>query len=389
MDNILNKKIKIENILIFMFINIFIISQFVRKEILDIFHVDLRYYLIPIICIFMVAFITKKVKGSYFYLINFIIILTIISKIYYNYSLYDLIRGIMIIMIPTFILCINLSYKFDYVYKKILKIFNIYIYISVFLSFIEYIYMIALNGNFEQRVGGIIGHSLTAGVYYLVFLILNNIDYKYFNSKKDIYIIIDIILAIIGCLMSGGRVATILVILQSLIYVYTCIKNRVLKFVIFPIIGVFVVNSKIFYSLIWSRFIESSTLYGDFTNGRLLSLNALIENNIKPNFLLGFGNGYAIRTTWITLQTSGLENPIIMFIYDYGILTTLIIYLLILVFPVIYFIKAKNKFILIEYLILFISLHTFNGIAESTGLYFVLLFILFIFKDLIKFSFKE
>ncbi|EOU2042860.1 hypothetical protein C4D42_12875, partial [Clostridium perfringens] len=93
MDNILNKKIKIENILIFMFINIFIISQFVRKEILDIFHVDLRYYLIPIICIFMVAFITKKVKGSYFYLINFIIILTIISKIYYNYSLYDLIRG--------------------------------------------------------------------------------------------------------------------------------------------------------------------------------------------------------------------------------------------------------------------------------------------------------
>ncbi len=389
MDNILNKKIKIENILIFMFINIFIISQFVRKEILDIFHVDLRYYLIPIICIFMVAFITKKVKGSYFYLINFIIILTIISKIYYNYSLYDLIRGIMIIMIPTFILCINLSYKFDYVYKKILKIFNIYIYISVFLSFIEYMYMIALNGNFEQRVGGIIGHSLTAGVYYLVFLILNNIDYKYFNSKKDIYIIIDIILAIIGCLMSGGRVATILVILQSLIYVYTCIKNRVLKFIIFPIIGVFVVNSKIFYSLIWSRFIESSTLYGDFTNGRLLSLKALIENNIKPNFLLGFGNGYAIRTTWITLQTSGLENPIIMFIYDYGILTTLIIYLLILVFPVIYFIKAKNKFILIEYLILFISLHTFNGIAESTGLYFVLLFILFIFKDLIKFSFKE
>ncbi|WP_349400302.1 hypothetical protein [Clostridium perfringens] len=249
--------------------------------------------------------------------------------------------------------------------------------------------MIALNGNFEQRVGGIIGHSLTAGVYYLVFLILNNIDYKYFNSKKDIYIIIDIILAIIGCLMSGGRVATILVILQSLIYVYTCIKNRVLKFIIFPIIGVFVVNSKIFYSLIWSRFIESSTLYGDFTNGRLLSLKALIENNIKPNFLLGFGNGYAIRTTWITLQTSGLENPIIMFIYDYGILTTLIIYLLILVFPVIYFIKAKNKFILIEYLILFISLHTFNGIAESTGLYFVLLFILFIFKDLIKFSFKE
>lgn len=74
--------------------------------------------------------------------------------------------------------------------------------------------------------------------------------------------------------------------------------------------------------------------------------------------------------------TLNFENPILMFAFDYGILCVIIMCYITIVKPIIKFNKNKQWFIFINFMIVVIIPYTYNGIAESTGLYFVLILII-------------
>lgn len=130
------------------------------------------------------------------------------------------------IFMPMLLLIIN-SRNLDikYIISKCVKILNIFMYISLIYS----LYTAFKLASFDIRLSGIVGHSLTAAWYYIIFVSLNMIYSIYVKPKKDIYIIKDIAITLIGVIFTTGRVAMFISIILCLIYAFKCIKNRLLS----------------------------------------------------------------------------------------------------------------------------------------------------------------
>ena len=130
-----------------------------------------------------------------------------------------------------------------------------------------------------------------------------------------------------------------------------------------------------------AKFRETSS-WGDVTNGRMLGIREMIFFKKYPNFLIGRGIGYSNYVSKYIFGVVNFENPILMFAFDYGILVTLLLMVLIFINPVIIFIRNENFLLAISYIFLLIIPFTYNGLAETVGIFIVLTFIIYIFLSL-------
>ena len=228
------------------------------------------------------------------------------------------------------------------------------------------------------RTGGIVGHPLTSGWYYGIFISLNYIYYKYFNSKKDFFIIKDILIALIGTVLASGRISLIIVLILSLLYAISCCRNKVIPYVILPIILIVFLSTSIVDKYIWEKF-RATASWGDITNGRLLGIREMKFFNVYPKFFTGKGVGYSNYISQYLFEVVNFENPIIMFSFDYGIITAIMLLIVSFIYPVQNFIRSKNILLAINFTAIFIIPFTYNGLAETVGIFIVLIFIIYIF----------
>ncbi|MBS5885559.1 hypothetical protein [Clostridium sp.] len=364
---------KKEKVIFSLFFMIVIMSQGIRGRLNSITNTSIfNYHLIPIILIILM-FIKRsnKVSKKNFILIFSIIGFIGIGFIANRYSISQLIRTTIGFILPLLILLIN--YKdvdTNYLLPKILKTFNIFINITFLIQIIMSIKY--------GRTGGIVGHPLTSGWYYGIFISLNCIYYKYFNSKKDFFIIKDILIALIGTVLASGRISLIIVLILSLLYAISCCRNKVIPYVILPIILIAFLSTSIVDKYIWEKF-RATASWGDITNGRLLGIREMKFFNVYPKFFTGKGVGYSNYISQYLFEVVNFENPIIMFSFDYGIITAIMLLIVSFIYPVQNFIINKNILLAINFTAIFIIPFTYNGLAETVGIFIVLIFIIYIF----------
>lgn len=365
-----------ERVILFLFFTIIIMSQGVRGYLNNITGITIfNYHLIPIAAIILM-FLRKDNKFSKSSIIIFISIssLIIIGFLKNMYGITDFFRTIIGFIAPLIIILIDYKdIKIELVFPKMVKCFNCFIYIA----FVSQVIMSIKVG----RTGGIIGHPLTAGWYYGIFIGFNIFYYKYFKNKSDLLIISDIVVAITGTVLASGRMSFIVVLFLSLIYSFSCCRRKYIPYIILPAIIIAFMFTPIVEKYIWDKFRETAS-WGDITNGRLLGIREMKFFNLYPKFLIGRGIGYSNYVSQYIFGVVNFENPLLMFSYDYGILSTLILILLIFINPIINFIRRGNYLLTIIFVSLFIIPFSYNGLAETVGIFIVLIFLIYIFLSL-------
>ena len=362
---------------------IIIMSQGIRTMLNNLIHTSMfNYHIIPLILILITVFTRKNklnIKNMIF-IIGILGLLTI-NFLAYGYAFSQFFRSIISFIFPLFILLIDFDHIDEkYIMSKVIRIFNLFINIT----FIIQVYISIKSG----KSGGIVGHSLTVGWYYVMFISLNCIYYKYFSVKNDILILKDIAIALLGTVLATGRISTITVLILGLIYIINCCKNKFLIYFIMPIAIIYFLNTSLVKEQIWEKFTYAAS-WGDITNGRLLGIREMQFYGIYPKFFKGGGLGYSNYLTSYLFSTTNFENPILMFAFDYGILTVIFLLIIIFINPIIEFIKGKKFVLMINFLLVSLVPFTYNGLSESVGLFIVLIFIIYLFLIINNYISKE
>ena len=332
----------------------------------------LNYSFFEIIIILILFFMCKKKNIMNLYLILAIFLINIISYVCNDIDKITILRSIFTFFLPLCILTIEDSkLNVEYLLRKCLRMLQILIYFSLIYSIFQFI-----NGDilYGRRTGGIIGHPLTSAWYYVIYLAMSCIYCKYFNDKDSVSISIDVLISILGITLSSGRIGLTIGIVLSLIYIETCMKSKLIKYILLPLAIICFMFTPIVKELIWNKF--STTINnGDITNGRLWALREMNFFKIFPRIFTGNGIGYSNYISQYLFGTFNFENPIIMFSFDYGILTTVIMLIISIIKPIIKFIINKKYMLVLIFLCIQIVPYTYNGLAESNGLFMLLMFL--------------
>ncbi|MBE6055117.1 MAG: hypothetical protein E7212_14680 [Clostridium sartagoforme] len=370
------EKYRKENLIIVLFILIVIISQGIRGYLNSLIGSSIfNYHVIPISLITLMVLIkTNRFSKSNFIVFLSISGLIIMGFLLNRYSFSDFIRTVVGFILPLLILLIDhRDMDIKYVFTKIVKYFNVYIYITFIIQLVISIRV--------GRTGGIVGHPLTSGWYYAIFISFNIIYYKFFRTKSDLLIIIDSGIALVGTVLASGRISMFTVIILSIIYSFCCCKRRSITYLILPVFIIVFLSTPVVDEYIWSKFRDTAS-WGDISNGRLLGIREMMFFSKYPNFFIGRGIGYSNYVSQYVFGVVNFENPILMFSYDYGIIGTLLLITLILINPIFRFINKKNYLLTAIYSCVLIIPFTYNGLAETVGIFIVLIFIIYIFSCL-------
>ena len=152
-----------EKIILTLFLMIIIISQGIRTILNNLANTSMfNYHVIPIILILITVFTRKNklnIKNMIF--VIGIIGLLIINFIANAYTFNQFFRSIVSFIVPLFILLIDYEdIDEKYIMSKAIKLLNIFINIT----FIIQVFISIKYG----KSGGIVGHSLTVGWYYVL-----------------------------------------------------------------------------------------------------------------------------------------------------------------------------------------------------------------------------
>ena len=373
---------KKENIVIGLFLSIFIINYTVRQIICSKIGLNMYYNVILLIFTFFIIK-DKRFKKDKKKLM--IILIVLINIIYINLanrlSISFYLNPIFNFIIPMVLISIDTIIDSKEVFEKILKIMNVLMYLVTILGVIDYISGYELNyflrslivhsdlkdlmtlmssyGTF--RLFNVLGHPLVNVEYYLVYFFMNWSASKYLNIKTNMLKVFFIY--IIGIFLCGSKMSLILSTFIILIYSARS-KNKYLKVSMVCLaisISIVFINTSIFRENIGNR-IVAAIESGDITNGRIGAIKKVMEySNYRPHLLKG--GGY-IYSTLITerLKTNNFEFPPLMMAYDFGIVSTILIYLINFLIPIKNLLNKKQILLSGALIILLIYFNSFNGL---------------------------
>lgn len=268
-----------------------------------------------------------------------------------------------------------------FVYKKILRIFNIVFgtlfvigmfdyfmggsineFIATYLSDDNWALMIRSEmSTYGYRIVTILGSPLMNAFYALMLMVLNVCYEKmYEESVTNKYIIY--ILSVIAIFLSGSRAAllfgVLFILISELLQKYGFVKILVVLFA-FAIL----INTPLFQETVGNRLNLGFMNQSDARYQMILQLQNKAFGS--PRLFSGGGYGYSRKlTSSATSLTSNFEYPILMFLYDYGIVATVLYYAIFGVYPLIMFFKYQSKWLAFGYYILFGFMQTCNPIAQ-------------------------
>lgn len=384
------KKSFFELINFFLIMSIFVLNDYTRIFIYNhilknnILKINILFFICCLVIVFKTAIINRY---NFFILFLFFIsyVLAIFSIIS-GYNYYDF-NQITIVTEAIFIplLLIGVSYNDNINIKIINLLLNIInlivvsiIIIGIFDYFSNYKIQIFLRNYFFSddffikdieynilnvyRYYSFLGHPLRLTGIILMFYSINNI----YNKKINYFLLT--ILSLIGISLTNSKMGFLCLMILFLTSYYFNKKkdNKIILKLIIIFIIVFIsynlFNINFFQETIFKRFITT-----DITTGRSKIYKILLDN--KELYPKIFGQGYAysyyIKELLSQSITFNLEFPPLMFAYDYGILSTIFIYLIIMIYPIYIFIIRKQWFILINFICVFLQVNTHAGITVA------------------------
>lgn len=311
------------------------------------------------------------------------------------------------LILPLFFSTIKLDEETSFkVFDKFLYIYNVLCITLLLSGVIDYAthgqiqYILAnylIKGEmadlilFERATGtyrfySFIGHPLTNANYFLCFFSLNNIYSKFYKSKMNKYALVFI--TILGLILSGSKTAMFLG-LFLILFCSEIKKYKWMYYLIFIVMAIILFNSTLFQENLMQRYLEGINS-GDISTGRNVLLNKWLNSDIKiPSWIFGGGAGFSRVVSASLGYGINFEYPLLMLAYDYSIIGVVIIYIVILINPVICFIKNKAYFILINFLMLSLYLNGNNGIANFSDSMAQLCFIILLFKNTANYKKKS
>ena len=311
-------------------------------------------------------------------------------SLYYSNSLSNVISVVLLFIAPLLLTILKLDKgAFIQFFILFMKVLNIIIIIITFIGILEFIFGLKINvyisefmssrtreqivANaylpYERRMYSFMGHPLFNTELYLIYLILNNIKYKYIY-KKDCSIVI-LLFSSIGIALTGSKTGFVLLII-SVIFLFEN-KKKYKKFIII-VLGTILAMKLGIFNTVMERFSN-----GSLTTGRSEKWIEVSNMNIYPiRFFYGYGRGFTFELNeYVSWASAAFEYPIRMFSLEYGMLMTILIYIFLMIFPVLTLIKRKQWNILLAYGVIFIDVNTFNGLSNSGDK--MMIFCLFIF----------
>lgn len=384
-----NKIIKKQHfLLLILFIYTFFYTDIVKEIIIWNFGVNVK--LSPTMAILILYCVFKYGRNLFLGWIALIIYsLVLLVGLYNGIGISTLFRTFNTILIPLVIMGIKI-YNPKELINKFIKIFNYVVIIYVLIGVLDYLThgffikilnVILKDSYYNKAIGydlsigifrwfSLFGHPLTNSLYMIIFLGINII---YLNIYKEacgnIYVIYTI--ALIGIILSNSKFGIIITVIMLLVNIVNE-KNRII-YISLLIIGILIIiNTSYFEENVIIRF-KNAILSGDITNGRITVLNSLLNYNLyKVNYFIG--NGMSSSDAIVRLifgGNSGLSNmelPILMFLYEYGVLVTILMYFIMIIYPIFKLLNTKKIFVISIILMMFLFVNSFNGIATGTGI---------------------
>lgn len=386
---------------IFIGIVIFILNENTRTIFINnkLNQINILYSIITLILLLKYIYYLKC-ESIYLYIILVFAGMVIINDHYLGKNVAYFALMLTTLILPLLFSAIKLDEDTTFkVFDKFLYIYNVLCIILLVSGLIDYIthgqiqYILAkylVKGEMAdlilfERSGGtyrfysFIGHPLTNANYFLCFFSLNNIFSKFYKCKMNKYLLV--VITVLGLILSGSKTAMLLG-LFLILFCSDIKKYKWVYYILFIILALILFNSSLFQENLMQRYLEGMKS-GDISTGRNLLLNKWLNSDIKiPSWLFGGGGGYSRVISKSLGYGINFEYPLLMLAYDYSIIGVLIIYIVILVNPVICFIKNKTYYILINFLVLSLYINGNNGIANFSDSMAQLCFIILLFKNL-------
>lgn len=326
-------------------------------------------------------------------IITFIIIYVfIVDFLGNNNAIMDIIKNICILFIPLYLLTIQPNYEDKKeVVKACIKIFNFFTIIIFLIGIIDPLINLSITNflannitpdiidwiNFNATTGvyrytSYMGHPLFTKEIFIYFFLFNTLYGKVYNEYLINWKII-MSISLIGILLSGSKAGILLIIVSILFLKENGERN--FKYYIGILAAFGILYTLGLFDTVILRF-QTTTL----TTGREEWWQYIQDYKfLRINLFSGYGeNIYSIISQKVgdVYTTAGLEYPLRVFIYKYGVLCTLLI-MIILVFPVIIFVNRRQYFIVFACLIKFAEVFTYNGLVFKADN--MILFILFVY----------
>lgn len=238
------------------------------------------------------------------------------------------------------------------------------------------------NLTFGFRMCTIIGSPLMNAFFSLVLIVVNNLYDRYIKKRKKITYFYDIF-GLIAIIMTGSRTAFLLGALFVFLSLISGIKSvkRIIVLIIAAVAIIWFINSNLFQSTIGIRFSRDMRSDGRFT----LLQDVLNDKYGTVKLLAGGGYNYSRKLTATgTATTQNFELPVLMFLFDYGIVATFIYYSIYLLYPCYQIVKKKKYYIAFSYLTLFVLLNSSNILAQKYDFNMMIGFLLVVFVGLAK-----
>lgn len=372
----------------------FLYSNVVRSMLTNLVHVNLLYSFLPTLLIIgYYLYFFKKASKFVIYIFSFIFLLNMTSVFYYHIEVSRFYRFLYSILIPLLLVGIHLE-KPKYTIKKFLLLYNIVIIINVIYGVMDFIsgkklqmmlanllyntnYYTSINWDIQSqvyRLFSILGHPLT-NMFLIVIFIGVNLAYNYYYKEKasvPMYIIYGT--TILGTLVCNSKFG-IIIVCATLLSIIMVGSNKGRNLVLLLITSISILSIGPIKQNVVQRFLMASES-GDLSNGRLSALDYLSDSNVPlPHLFTGGGMGASDSLLQSVSDLNNIEMPFVMYMYDYGILVTILIYTIFYLFPIIIFVKNKHFYLCYIYTLIFVFANSYNGMAVSIGITQILTFV--------------
>lgn len=369
-------KLNIVNLsVLLLIISTFFLSTFVRGILMNDSFRGINFIaIITILSIFLMTHLNKKL--SIYTLFN-LLLLTILSLLFFNSELRSYNHGsLMIVFFFNIIfplILVTVEFQKDMLLKKIkivMKTFNLFICILLIIGVIDFftdkligrllvpIFNDIIYTSFiespEQRYVSFVGHPLLNNQLFLMYYIMNNLYNKYILKKDKNFFLLTLV-TMIGVGLTGSKTGMVILVVSTLVFGYQKFSNLILL----SIASVTALTTGIF-SVTIERF-TSTTL----TTGRAEIWETIVKADYFPfKIFSGYGSNfvYDVYNTVIKYASAGFEYPYKGFSLNYGILFCVIFYIITFIMPASILLKRKQYHILISYSLIFLVVNTYNGI---------------------------
>ena len=211
---------------------------------------------------------------------------------------------------------------------------------------------ITYNATVRRRLASYLGHPLFNTEVFIIYFGLSTAYRQYIDKgMKPWYVAV----SLLGVLLTGSKTGLVLVLVATLVLY---VKN--IRWLIAALVAIAVLYFLGFFDLVITRF-TSETL----TSNRNEKWNQIISVlTLDFNLFSGHGPNTVFGLNRLVSRASAaFEYPLRLFLYEYGVVFTLLIAVVLFVVPLVQLVRRRQFTMLVVVGMLMVDVNTYNGIG--------------------------